>query len=175
MFDKNRFESFNVLFICAHNSARSILAEALLNRLGAGRFHAVSAGIDPVPAISPYALALLHKINYHTGDLKTKGLAYVTGEHAPMYNLVIRLSPDLPPCGRLPEFEGHPVIVDWFMGNPCEVMGSTAVVATAYADVFNTLANRIDNLSRMSDITLYGHHLQPILERMGEPYLRLAS
>ena len=173
MIGDTQFKLFNVLFICAHNSARSILAEALLNRLGAGRFEAYSAGIDPVPAISPFALSLLHKINYNTGTLYTKDLGSVADKAE--FDLIIRLSPELPANGRLPEFARHVPVVDWFMANPCDVSGTTSHVASVYADVFNTLANRLDMLSKMSDATLRGPRVVDILERHGEDYLRMAG
>lgn len=168
------YKTINVLFICAHNSARSILAEALLNRLGAGRFEAYSAGIDPVPAISPYALALLHKINYNTGKLTTKGLEIVESKWTPKFDFVIRLCDEIP-NKSMPQFAGHPVFIDWFLSNPCDVVGSSAVIAAAYADIFNTLANRIDILAHMSDEALSHPNIAERLQMMGEEHHRLAA
>ena len=169
------FRTFNVLFLCTHNSARSILGEALLNRLGAGRFEAWSAGYDPVPAISPYALALLQKINYNTSRLATKPIVAVMGRHDPAFDFIIRLSPDRRGSSRAPQFRGDPVIVDWHLPDPCDVMGSSATIAAAYADVFNVLAGRIDVMANMSLANLESASIGVRLERMGEEPLRLAS
>lgn len=158
-----------------HNSARSILAEALMNRLGAGRFEAWSAGYDPVPAISPYALALLQKINYNTGRLATKPIAAVMGKHDPAFDFIIRLCPDRRGGERAPQFRGDPVIIDWHMPDPCDVMGSSGTIAAAYADVFSVLASRLDALANLPEAVLAGPQARLRLERMGEDYLRLAS
>jgi arsenate reductase (thioredoxin) len=92
---------YHVLFLAERNASRSILAEALLNRLGAGRFEAYSAGVSPAIAISPYAIALLHKINYNINKLKPKSLESFGDENAPSLDFVFRLSHHLPK-GRLP-------------------------------------------------------------------------
>ncbi|ESQ76000.1 arsenate reductase ArsC [Asticcacaulis sp. AC402] len=167
--------TFNVLFLCTHNSARSILAEALLNRLGAGRFEAWSAGYNPVAAISPYALALLHKINYNASRLATKPITAIMGKHDPAFDFVIRLSPDRRGSSRTPQFKDNPVIVDWHLPDPCDVMGSSATIAAAYADVFDVLAGRIDVLANLSVAALESEGIGLRLERMGENHLRLAS
>ena len=167
--------TFNVLFLCTHNSARSILAEALLNRLGAGRFEAWSAGYDPVPAISPYALALLHKINYNSTRLATKPITAVMGKYDPAFDFVIRLCPDRRGSSRNPQFKGSPILVDWYLPDPCDVMGSSATIAAAYADVFNILAGRIDVLANLSVANLQSDTIGARLDRMGEEHLRLAS
>ena len=169
------FKTYNVLFLCMHNSARSILAEALMNRLGAGRFEAWSAGYDPVPAISPYALALLQKINYNVGRLSTKPVSAVMGRHDPAFDYVIRLCPDRRGTPRAPQFRGKPAYVDWHLPDPCDVIGSSATIAAAYADVFNVLANRIDVMANLSAAHLESDTIAARLERMGEEPLRLAS
>ncbi|CAM3296101.1 arsenate-mycothiol transferase ArsC [Asticcacaulis taihuensis] len=86
--------TFNVLFLCADNSVRSILAEALLNRLGAGRFQAFSAGYGVAEAVSPHALALLEKINYNSDRVHAKQMAAVMDAADPGFDFIIRLSPD---------------------------------------------------------------------------------
>ena len=169
------FRAFNVLFLCAHNSARSILAEALLNRLGAGRFEAFSAGFDPVPAISPYALALLHKINYNVTKLGTKPMTAVLGDNDPGFDFIIRLSPDRRGGNRPSQFKGQPVVVDWHVPDPCDVMGSSGTIAAAYADVFSVLAARLDALANLSVAALESPNIGLRLDRMGEEPLRLAS
>ncbi|UDF03976.1 arsenate reductase ArsC [Asticcacaulis sp. AND118] len=164
----------HVLFLAERNSSRSILAEALLNRLGAGRFEAWSAGVSPAVAVSPYAIALLHRINYNMQMLVPKSVEAFGAEDAPEIDFVFRLSHHLPQ-GRLPEFKGNPRIVDWFLPDPEDVMGSPAMIATAYADLFGALCSRIETLTQMSPAFLAGDAAEARLERMGEAYIRLAA
>lgn len=167
--------TFTVLFLCADNSARSILAEALLNRLGAGRFQAFSAGYSVAEAVSPYALALLDKINYKSERVHAKQMMAVMEDKDPGFDFIIRLSPDRRGSGRLPQFTGMPVIADWHLPDPSDVSGSSGAIATAYADVFNHLAARIDALANLSEDCLTGPQIQSRLDRMGEDGLRLAA
>jgi len=165
--------TFKVLFLCADNSARSILAEALLNRLGAGRFQAFSAGYSVAEAVDPYAAALLDKINYNPDRVHAKQMMAVMGDNDPGFDFIFRLSPDRRGSGRLPQFTGAPVIADWHMPDPADV--SAVAMAAAYADVFNHLAARIDALANLPEDCLAGPQIQARLDRMGEDGPRLAA
>lgn len=165
---------FKVLFLAERNSSRSILAEALLNRLGAGRFEAYSAGISPAAAISPYAIALLHKINYNINTLTPKAIEDFGHDNAPRLDFVFRLSHHLPKT-KMPEFIGNPMIVDWFMPDPEDVIGSTAMIASAYAKLFDMMVNRIEVLTSLPAASLENLAVQARLDRMGEDQIRLAS
>ena len=165
--------TFNVLFLCADNSARSILAEALLNRLGAGRFQAFSAGYGVAEAVNPHALALLEKINYNSDRVHAKQMVAVMDAADPGFDFIIRLSPDRRGSARMPQFSGNPVIVDWHMPDPSDVAGPAG--ATACADIFNLLAARIDVLANLSEACLTGPQIQTRLDRMGEDSVRLAA
>lgn len=165
--------TFNVLFLCADNSARSVLAEALLNRLGAGRFQAFSAGYGVAEAVSPQALTLLEKINYNSERVHAKQMAAVMDDADPGFDFIIRLSPDRRGSARMPQFSGAPVIVDWHMPDPADAIGPSG--ATAYADLFNHLAARLDVLANLSEACLSGPHIQARLDRMGEDGVRLAA
>ncbi len=169
------FRTYKVLFLDMHNAARSILAEALMNRLGAGRFEAWSAGYDPAPAISPHATSLLQRINYNTGRLATKPIAAVMGKHDPAFDFIIRLCPDRRGTPRGPQFRGEPMIVDWHMPDPCDACGSASMVTAAFSDLFSVLAGRIDALANLPESVLCGAQVRHRLERMGEDGLRLAS
>ncbi len=168
------FRTYNVLFLDMHNAARSILAEALLNRLGAGRFEAWSAGYDPSPAIHPHALGLLHRINYNTGRLTTKPVSAVMGKHDPAFDFIIRLCPDRRGTPRAPQFRGDPVVIDWHLPDPDDATGM-AGSAAAFADLFSLLAGRIDALANLPAEALGAASIRARLERMGEDQLRLAS
>ena len=167
--------TFDVLFLCADNAARSIMAEALLNRLGAGRFQVRSAGFSPAAVINPHARGLLEKINYATDRLAPKPMTSVMGETDPGYDFIIRLSPDRRGSMRQPQFAGQPVMADWHLPDPYDLLGSTPAVATAYADLFNHLAARIDAFANLSAEYLTGPSIQGRLDRMGEDAVRLAA
>lgn len=171
----NGFRTFSVLFLCLHNSARSILAEALLNRLGAGRFEAMSAGYAPAMMLSPHALGLLTRINYNTGRLMPKPMSSVLGERDPGFDFIFRLSPDLRGGPRPAQFKGKPVIIEWHLADPADTTGSPDRVAAAYADLFNVLAARLDALANLPVSALESPHIAARLERMGDEPLRLAS
>ncbi len=169
------FRTYNVLFLDMHNSARSILAEALLNRLGAGRFEAWSAGYDPSPSVNAHALNLLHRINYNTGRLAPKPITAVMDHNDPAFDFIIRLCPDRRGGVRPPQFSGHPVIVDWHLPDPNDATGVGGAVAAAFADLFSVLAGRLDALANLSEAALDSATIRARLERMGEDQLRLAS
>lgn len=172
---QSEFRLFNVLFVSQRNSARSILAEALLNRLGAGRFEAMSAGYDPAAHLSPYVLGLLHRINYNTGKLATKPVEVMTGRYAPHLDFVIRLAPGVPAAGQWPAFRGDPIMVDWILPDPREHLNAPALIATAYAELFDCLAGRIDSLARLTPGQLRDDAMATRLERLGEGPVRIAS
>lgn len=172
---QSEFRLFNVLFISQRNSARSILAEALLNRLGAGRFEAFSAGYDPVENLSPYVLGLLHRINYNTGRLATKPVEVMMGRYAPRLDFVIRLAPGMPSGGEWPAFKGAPLMVDWFLPDPREHLSAPALIANAYSDLFDCLIGRIHALSHLAVSQLSDDAIGVRLERLGEAPVRLAS
>lgn len=168
--------TFNVLFLCADNAARSILAEALLNRLGAGRFQAFSAGYGVAEVVDPYAVALMEKINYNSERVHAKQMMAVMDEKDPGFDFIIRLSPDRRGSARMPQFKGAPVVTDWHMPDPADVSGaSSGTIAIAYADIFNHLAARIDALANLSEDCLTGPHIQARLDRMGEDGVRFAA
>ena len=167
--------TFNVLFLCLHNSARSILAEALLNRLGAGRFEAYSAGYAPTLMLSPYALDLLTQIHCNTARLAPKQMARVLGDNDPGFDFIFRLSPDRRGGIRHSQFKGNPVVIDWHLPDPADVTGAPAQVAAAYEDLFSVLAARLDAFANLPVSALESPHIAARLERMGGDAFRLAS
>ncbi len=167
--------TINVLFVCEHNSARSVLAEALLNRLGAGRFEACSAGFDPAPALSPYALALLHRMPYNTGWLATKPVEAMLSKYAPAFDFIIRLSPGAPASGQWPRCRKDTIIIDWFMTDPRESHTAMAYIARAYEEIYNTLATRLDAMAHLPQNLFDTGNIRHWLENVGEVQLKMAS
>ena len=134
---------FNVLFLCTGNSARSILAECILNRLGQGRFQAYSAGSQPKGTIHPYALDLLQHMYYPTEHLRSKSWEEFSGPDAPPLDFIFTLCDEAAsePC---PVWPGQPVSAHWGLPDPAAVDGTEAEKRFAFMDTMRMLNNRIN-------------------------------
>jgi len=133
---------YNVLFLCTGNSARSIMAEAILNRIGAGRFRAYSAGSDPRGAINPHALELLRGLKYPTGGLRSKSWDEFATRHAPQFDFVFTVC-DRAAAEPCPLWPGQPMTAHWGVPDPAAVEGSEVEIRIAFADTYRMLDNRI--------------------------------
>ena len=133
---------YNVLFLCTGNSARSILAEALINQLGNGRFRGFSAGSHPKGAVHPIALQLLDKMNLPTQGLRSKSWDEFATPDAPPLDFVFTVCDNA--AGEVcPYWPGQPVTAHWGVPDPAAVEGSQADQWMAFRDAFRILANRI--------------------------------
>lgn len=133
---------YNVLFLCTGNSARSIMAECILNREGAGRFRAFSAGSHPTGTVNPLALSLLQRLNFQTGTLRSKGWDEFAAPGAPTLDFVFTVCDDA--AGEVcPVWPGQPMTAHWGVPDPAAATGSLAERAAMVADVFRMLNNRI--------------------------------
>lgn len=133
---------YNVLFLCTGNSARSIIAEAILNRIGAGRFRAYSAGSHPKGQVNPHALELLKRLSFDTSALRSKPWDAFAGPDSPRLDFVITVCDSA--AGEVcPIWPGQPMTAHWGMPDPAAVEGSPAQVALAFADTYRMLNNRI--------------------------------
>jgi arsenate reductase (thioredoxin) len=117
---------FNVLFLCTHNSARSVIAECVMNRLGAGKFRAYSAGSQPSGKIHPFALELLQRLNYDTQGLRSKSWQEFAGAGAPQLDFVFTVCDDAA-NEVCPVWPGRPMSAHWGLADPSRVAGSEAV------------------------------------------------
>lgn len=133
---------FNVLFLCTKNSARSILAEAALNRLGAGRFKAFSAGSLPAGQVNPYALDLLRNQNFPTADLRSKSWDEFSQPGAPQMDFVFTVC-DNAAKEVCPIWPGQPMSAHWGVPDPAAVEGTEAVKRAAFAETMRFMNNRI--------------------------------
>ena len=133
---------YNILFLCTGNSARSILAEAIMNKVGAGRFHAYSAGSHPRGAVNPHALALLKRLDYRIDGFRSKSWDEFAGADAPKLDFVITVCDDA--AGEVcPAWPGQPMTAHWGMPDPAAVEGSPTEIALAFAETYRMLDHRI--------------------------------
>jgi arsenate reductase len=134
---------YNVLFLCTGNSARSILAEAILNDRGRGRFRAFSAGSHPKGAVHPQALALLERLGLPTEGLRSKAWDEFARPDAPPLDFVFTVCDDA--AGEVcPIWPGQPVTAHWGQPDPAAVEGTALEKANAFREAFRTLEERID-------------------------------
>lgn len=137
---------YNVLFICTDNSARSIIAEALLNHIGGGRFRAYSAGVRPKDSVHPLALQELDRLHVRTDDLRSKSWEKFVAPGAPQMDLVFTLCSSA--AGEAcPAWPGQPLTASWNVPDPAAVEGSDEVRANAFRQVTMTLKRRLDFLT----------------------------
>lgn len=129
---------YNILFLCTGNSARSILAEAILAREGAGRFNAYSAGSQPVGEVNPYALELLKSLKHKTDDFRSKSWDEFAEDDAPQMDFVFTV------CGNAagevcPVWPGHPMSAHWGVPDPASATGSEVEIRKAFEDAYAML------------------------------------
>jgi protein-tyrosine-phosphatase len=134
--------SYNVLFICTGNSARSIMAEAILNQQGAGRFHAYSAGSHPKGQVNPHAIALLERNHFKTSSLRSKKWTEFAAADAPHMDFVLTVC-DKAAGEVCPAWPGQPMSAHWGVEDPVAVQGSTDAIQHAFTDCFVLLNRRI--------------------------------
>ena len=139
---------YNVLFLCTGNSARSILAECVLNRLGRGRFHAYSAGSHPRGTVHPYALDLLRRQSYAVDGLRSKSWDEFAAPGAPELDFVITVC-DNAAAEVCPVWPGHPATAHWSLPDPAAFEGSEAEKRAAFADTLRALEHRMGLLASL--------------------------
>lgn len=133
---------FNVLFLCTGNSARSILAESILNKDGAGRFRAYSAGSQPKGEVNPLALKVLESYDYPAEGFRSKGWEEFSGPDAPVMDFVFTVC-DNAAGEACPVWPGQPMTAHWGIEDPAAVEGSDIEKEAAFVTAFRYLKNRI--------------------------------
>lgn len=133
---------FNVLFICTGNSARSILAESILNSLGRGRFKAFSAGSHPTGQVNPYAIELLERNRFNTGGLRSKSWGEFVRPAAPRLDFILTVC-DKAAGEVCPLWPGQPMSAHWGVEDPGTVVGSESEKRKAFSNTFMLLNRRI--------------------------------
>jgi protein-tyrosine-phosphatase len=133
---------YTVLFLCTGNSARSILAEAIMNREGQGRFIAYSAGSRPTGAPNRHAVALLAREGFDTGFARSKSWDEFAAPGAPVLDFIFTVC-DNAAAEECPYWPGHPVSAHWGLPDPAAVEGNDAVMALAFAETYCAMRQRI--------------------------------
>ncbi|ACJ00363.1 arsenate reductase ArsC [Rhodospirillum centenum] len=134
---------YSVLFLCTHNSARSIMAEAILNRIGGGRFRAYSAGSHPSGQLNPAVSALLTSLKYDLSDARSKDWSGFAGPDAPALDFVITVCDQA--AGEVcPIWPGQPMTAHWGFPDPSAVTGPEAEKHAVAADVYRMIHRRLE-------------------------------
>lgn len=157
---------FNVLFICTGNSARSIMAEAVLNRAGQGRFRAFSAGSQPRGRVHPYAADLLKRLHYDVSNIRSKSWTEFTGPSAPKLDFAFTLCDDAA-AEACPVWPGQPMTAHWGLPDPAAKIGTEAEMRYAFADTMRMLTNRINIFVSLPIKSLDQLALQKQLDTIG--------
>jgi protein-tyrosine-phosphatase len=157
----------NVLFLSTGNSARSIMAEQILKRLGAGRFHSHSAGSYPKRQVHPEAARLLETLGYDIADLRSKSWDEFTEPDAPALDFVLMLC-DNAAGETCPEWPGTPVTAHWAVPDLAETSGSPAEIAHAFKNAYLLLHRHIGAFTALSLRSLDRPSLQAKLNEIGD-------
>ena len=167
MTDAAEAKVFNVLFLCTGNSARSIMAEAILNREGRGHFRGYSAGSHPKGKVHPIALNLLRDLNYDVGGVRSKSWTEFARPDAPQLDFVFTVCDDAA-AEACPVWPGQPMTAHWGVPDPAAATGSDAEVHLAFADAYRMLNNRISVFVSLPIRSLDRLALQKQLDSIGK-------
>jgi arsenate reductase len=151
-------DAYNVLFLCTGNSARSILAEAILNKAGAGKFRAFSAGSQPKGQVHAQTMQFLRSLGYDVGGLRSKSWLEFLKE--PQFDFVFTVC-DNAAAETCPIWPGQPMTAHWGIADPAETKGTPAEVAQAFREAYRLLNQRIGvftalPLRSLDQLTLHG-------------------
>jgi arsenate reductase (thioredoxin) len=158
---------YNVIFLCTGNSARSIIGEAILNKLGARNFHAYSAGSQPKGRVNPYTLQLLGSFGYEISGFRSKSWDEFAKAGEPKFDFVFTVC-DSAAAESCPVWPGQPMTAHWGIPDPAAATGTQAEIALAFTEAYRLLNQRIglftalplrslDKLSLQSKLRDIGH------------------
>jgi len=157
---------FNVLFLCTGNSARSILAESIMNREGKGKFIGYSAGSQPKGEVHPFALDLLKKMNHPTEGLRSKSWEEFSQPGAPELDFVFTVC-DNAAAEVCPIWPGQPMTAHWGIPDPAAAEGTEVERRLAFAEAYRQLSNRISIFASLPLASLDKLSLQKRLDEIG--------
>jgi len=156
---------YNVLFLTTGNSARSIIAEAILNKIGAGKFRGYSAGSQPKGQVHPETLQMLASLGYDTAGLHSKSLAEFLKE--PQFDFVVTVCDEVA-SEAPPVWPGRPTTAHWGIADPAEAKGTSAQVSLAFKEAYRLLNQRISIFTALPLRSLDQLSLQNKLQEIGE-------
>ena len=159
--------TYNVLFLCTGNSARSILAEGILRKDGAGRFQSFSAGSFPKGTVNPFALKVLESYEYPTDGMRSKSWQEFSAPGAPAMDFVFTVCDDAA-SEICPVWPGHPITAHWGITDPAAVEGTDIQKETAFVTAFRHLKNRISLFMSLPLKSIDAISLQTKLRAIGQ-------
>jgi len=159
-------QPLNVLFLCTGNSARSIIAEAIMNREGRRRFHAYSAGSHPRGEVNPATIGLLRALRYDTDAFRSKSWDEFERPGAPKLDFVFTVCDDAA-AEACPVWPGQPTTAHWGMPDPAAVQGSPTEIALAFADTYRMMSHRISLFMNLPLASLDRLSLKRRLDEIG--------
>ena len=160
-------QTYNVLFLCTGNSARSIMAEAIINRVGMGRFKGYSAGSHPRGEVHSHALDLLKNLNHDTSFARSKDWNEFAEPDAPRMDFVFTVC-DAAASETCPVWPGQPMSAHWGVPDPAAATGSEAEVRLAFSEAYRMLNNRISVFVSLPLASLDRLALQRHLDAIGK-------
>jgi arsenate reductase len=157
---------YTVLFLCTGNSARSVLAEAILNKVGAGKFRAYSAGSHPKGQVHPQTLQLLQRLGYDTSGFRSKSWNEFAQPGAPALDFIFTVCDDA--AGETcPLWPGQPMTAHWGIPDPAAATGTETEIALAFSDAYRMLHRRIEAFAALPIRSLDALTLQAKLREIG--------
>jgi arsenate reductase len=159
-------QPYNVLFLCTGNSARSIMAEAILNKMSAGKFRAYSAGSHPKGQVHPETLRLLRSLDYDTSGFRSKAWDEFAKPGGPDFDFVFTVC-DNAAAEACPLWPGQPMTAHWGVPDPAEAKGNEAEIALAFKNAYRMLHQRIGIFTALPLRSLDQLTLQSKLEEIG--------
>jgi arsenate reductase (thioredoxin) len=156
--------AFNTLFLCTGNSARSVIAEAILNKVGAGKFRAYSAGSQPKGQVNPHTIALLKDLGYDTSGFRSKSWSEFARPGALDFVFTVCDNAAGEAC---PVWPGQPMTAHWGVPDPAEATGTAAEIALAFKDTYRMLHRRIEIFVALPIRSLDRLSLQARLKAIG--------
>ena len=159
-------KTYNVLFLCTGNSARSVLAETILNHVGKGRFKAYSAGSHPNGLVNPYAIKYLQQQGLPTEGLRSKSWEEFAGADAPHFDFIITVCDNA--AGEVcPVWPGKPTTGHWGIEDPAAVEGTDSDKLAAFSHAFTLMNRRISLLTSLPDNKLQAQAIRQELNQIG--------
>jgi len=135
-------QPFNVLFLCTGNSARSVISEAILNKIGAGKSRAYSAGSQPKGKVNPHTIQLLESLGHETSGFRSKSWDEFAKAGEPSFDFIFTVC-DSAAAEACPVWPGHPMTAHWGIPDPAEAKGTDAEIALAFKEAYRMLNQRI--------------------------------